>query len=79
MGTKNIDKLEKNANWMRQASNLKAFVKHLSKYEFFNYYRKGDMELENWAGEGTINDAILRSLEYFHIFYGFDKNETSEL
>ena len=79
LGTKNIDKLEKNANWMRPASNLKAFVKHLGKYEFFNYYRKGDMELENWAGEKTINDAILRSLEYLYIFYGFEKNETSEL
>jgi hypothetical protein len=33
--------------------------------------------LENGAGEGTIKDAIQRTLEYLHIFYGFEKNEES--
>ncbi len=74
-----IDKLERNANWMRPASNLKALVKHLGKYEFFNHYRMGDMQLENWAGEGTIKNAIKRTLEYLYIFYDFEKNEKSSL
>ncbi len=78
-GTENIDKLEKSASWMRPASNLKAFVKHLGKYEFFNHYRKGDMQLESWAGEKNIDDAISRTLEYLYIFYDFEKDERSEL
>ena len=64
---------------MRPASNLKAFVKHLGKYEFFNHYRKGDMQLESWAGEKNIDDAISRTLEYLYIFYDFEKDERSEL
>jgi type II secretory pathway component GspD/PulD (secretin) len=74
-----IDKLEKNVNWMRPASNLKSLVAHLGKYEFFNHYRRGDMQLDNWSGEGTIEDAILRTLDYLYIYYDFEKNEKSEL
>jgi len=37
------------------------------------------MQLENWAGEGTINDAIWRTLEYLYIKYGFEKNNESSL
>jgi type II secretory pathway component GspD/PulD (secretin) len=76
---KAIDRLEKSVDWMRPASNLKAFVKHLGKYEFFNHYRKGDMQLEDWAGEGTVDDAITRILEYFYIYYGFEKSDESSL
>jgi predicted helicase len=76
---KAIDRLEKSVDWMRPASNLKAFVKHLGKYEFFNHYRKGDMQLEDWAGEGTVDDAITRTLEYFYIYYGFEKSDESSL
>ena len=74
-----IIKLERQAEWMKPAPHLKAFARHLGKYEFFNHYRKGDMQLENWAGEGTINDAIRRSLEYFYIYYGFEKSDDSSL
>jgi tetratricopeptide (TPR) repeat protein len=74
-----IDKLEKNVNWMRPASNLKSLVAHLGKYEFFNHYRRGDMQLDNWSGEGAIEDAILRTLDYLYIYYDFEKNEKSEL
>ncbi len=74
-----LKKLEASTSWMRPASNLSAFVKHLGKYEYFNHYRSGDMQLENWAGEGNLNDAIIRALEYFYIFYEFDKSEESTL
>jgi Flp pilus assembly protein TadD len=76
---KAINRLEKSVDWMRPTSNLKAFVKHLGKYEFFNHYRKGDMQLEDWAGEGTVDDAITRTLEYFYIYYGFEKSDESSL
>ena len=72
--TGSIDKLEKNAAWMRPASHLKGLVQHLGKYEFFTHYRKGDMRLDNWAGEGTIGDAIRRALSYLYIFYDFEKD-----
>ena len=72
--TGSIDKLEKNADWMRPASHLKGLVQHLGKYEFFTHYRKGDMRLDNWAGEGTIRDAIRRALSYLYIFYDFEKD-----
>ena len=77
--SKAINRLEKSAGWMRPASNLKAFVKHLGKYEYFNHYRKGDMQLEDWAGEGTVDDTIIRTLEYFYIYYGFEKSDESSL
>ncbi len=75
----NVGRMEKQSKWMQPAPHLKAFAKHLGKYEFFNHYRKGDMQLENWAGEGTINDAIRRTLEYLYIFYDFEKSEESSL
>ena len=75
----NIAKLEKSAQWMQPAPHLKALVRHLSKYEFFNHFRTGDMQLENWAGEGTVLDAIKRTLEYLYIYYNFDKKDKPEL
>ena len=77
--TGSIDKLEKNADWMRPASHLKGLVQHLGKYEFFTHYRKGDMRLDNWAGEGTIGDAIRRALSYLYIFYDFEKDIKPDL
>ena len=77
--TGSIDKLEKNADWMRPASHLKGLVQHLGKYEFFTHYRKGDMRLDNWAGEGTIEGVIRRALNYLYIFYDFEKNEKPNL
>jgi tetratricopeptide (TPR) repeat protein len=79
VSTHNIDELEKSASWMKPASHLKGFVRHLGKYEFFNQYRKGDMELENWAGEKTLSEAILRTIDYLYIYYNFEKSEKSEL
>jgi hypothetical protein len=74
-----VNKLEKSSNWMRPASNLSAFVKHLGKYEYFNHYRTGDMQLDDWAGEGKVNDVIIRALEYLYIFYKFEKSDESSL
>ena len=74
-----VAQLERSTDWMRPAPNLRAFVKHLGKYEFFNQYRKGDMKLENWAGESDIGDAIRRTLEYFYIYYDIEKSDKSEL
>ncbi|MBO6788650.1 MAG: hypothetical protein JJ900_17520 [Rhodospirillales bacterium] len=75
----NIGKLEKNASWMKPAPHLKALVRHLSKYDYFNHFRTGDMQLETWAGEGTVLDAIKRSLSYLYIYYDFEKNEKPQL
>lgn len=38
-------------------------------------FRKGDMQLENWAGEGTgtIKEAIRKTLDYLYIYYNFEK------
>ena len=74
-----VKKLEKSSSWMRPASNLSAFVRHLGKYEFFNHYRIGDMQLDTWAGEGSVNDAIMRALEFFYIYYEFEKSDESSL
>ena len=74
-----VAQLERSTDWMRPAPNLRAFVKHLGKYKFFNQYRKGDMKLENWAGESDIGDAIRRTLEYFYIYYDIEKSDKSEL
>ncbi len=76
--TKSMNKLKKTASWMRPASHLSAFVHHLSKYEYFNHYRKGDIQLESWSGEGTVDDTIMRTLEYLYIFYNFEKNSKSD-
>lgn len=75
----NITKLNQSANWMRPAPHLKALVQHLSKYDYFNHFRTGDMQLENWAGEGNVLDAVRRTLEYLYIYYDFEKNEEPEL
>ena len=37
------------------------------------------MRLEDWAGEGTIEDVIRRALNYLYIFYDFEKNEKPNL
>jgi len=76
-----IEKLERNTSWLKPAPHLKALVKHLGKYEWFNHYRKGDMQLENWVGEGigTIKDAIPKTLDYLYIYYNFEKNDKSSL
>ena len=74
-----VKKLEKSSSWMRPASNLSAFVRHLGKYEFFNHYRIGDMQLDTWAGEGSVNDAIMRALEFLYIYYEFEKSGESSL
>lgn len=78
-GNQNIEKLEQSANWMRPAPHLQSLVRHLSKYDYFNHFRTGDMQLENWAGEGTVLDAIKRTLEYLYIYYDFEKNDEPEL
>jgi hypothetical protein len=75
----NITKLNQSANWMRPAPHLKSLVQHLSKYDYFNHFRTGDMQLENWAGEGNVLDAVRRTLEYLYIYYDFEKNEEPEL
>ncbi|MGJ3259174.1 MAG: hypothetical protein ACFE0S_06170 [Rhodospirillales bacterium] len=75
----NISKLEKNAAWMQPRPHLKALVRHLSKYDYFNHFRTGDMQLETWAGEGTVLDAVKHSLAYLYIYYDFEKNEKPQL
>ncbi len=77
--TTNIGKLQKSAKWMQPQPHLAALVRHLSRYEFFNHFRTGDMQLENWAGEGTVLDAIRRHLEYLYIYYDFEAKEEPEL
>ena len=37
------------------------------------------MRLDNWAGEGTIRDAIRRALSYLYIFYDFEKDGKPDL
>ena len=76
---RNLQKLNQSANWMRPAPHLKSLVQHLSKYDYFNHFRTGDMQLENWAGEGTVLDAVQRTLEYLYIYYDFEKKEEPEL
>lgn len=79
VNNENIQKLNQSANWMRPAPHLKALVQHLSKYDYFNHFRTGDMQLENWSGEGTVLDAVRRTLEYLYIFYDFEKKDEPEL
>ncbi len=66
-------------DWMRPNPNLSAFVKHLGKYEFFNHYRNGDMQLESWTGDETVNNFILQAIEYLYIRHDVDQMEHSEL
>lgn len=74
-----VGKLKRTSKWMQPAPHLSGFVKHLGRYDFFNHYRKGDMQLERWAGEENIGQALLRTLEYLYIYYEFEKNVKSEL
>ena len=66
----NLLDLERNTSWMKPSANLTAIVQHLGKYKFFNQFRSGDILLEKWAGEKTLDDVISRSLDYFFIRYG---------
>ena len=75
----NLDVLETNLEWMKPSSNLEAIVYQLGKYRFFNQYRKGDIMLEDWAGEGNFFDAINRTLDYFYIRYGYDHSDRSNV
>ena len=66
----NLLDLERNSSWMKPSANLSSIVKHLEKYKFFNQFRSGDILLEKWAGEETLDDVMARSLDYFYIKYG---------
>ena len=66
----NLLDLERNTSWMKPSANLTAIVQHLGKYKFFNQFRSGDILLEKWAGEKTLDDVMSRSLDYFFIRYG---------
>ena len=66
----NLLDLERKASWMKPSANLTAIVKHLGKYKFFNQFRSGDIMLEKWAGEKTLDDILSRSVDYFFIKYG---------
>lgn len=79
VNNENINKLNESANWMRPAPHLKSLVQHLSRYDYFNHFRTGDMQLENWADGGNTLDAIRRTLEYLYISYDFEKNDESQL
>ncbi len=71
VSTANLKSLEKNARWMVPSSNLQAIVSHLSRYQFFNQYRKGDIMLDTWTSESWKSDALEKALEYFYIRYDF--------
>jgi type II secretory pathway component GspD/PulD (secretin) len=71
VSTANLKSLEKNASWMAPSSNLQAIVSHLSRYQFFNQYRKGDIMLDTWTSESWKSDALEKALEYFYIRYDF--------
>lgn len=79
VNNENINKLNQSANWMRPAPHLKSLVQHLSRYDYFNHFRTGDMQLENWADGGNALDAIRRTLDYLYISYDFEKNDESQL
>lgn len=74
-----VQKLEASTSWMRPGSNLSGFVQHLGQYEYFNHYRSGDMQLENWASDEKVNDAIMNALDFLYISNEFDKSEKSIL
>ena len=71
-GESRTDDLEKAAPWMRPAPHLKAIMETLNRREFFNRYRTGDMQLEDWASPAAVADAILRTVEYLYISYDLD-------
>jgi hypothetical protein len=55
---------------MKPSANLSSIVKHLEKYKFFNQFRSGDILLEKWASEETLDDVMAKSLDYLYIKYG---------
>ena len=66
----NLLDLERNSSWMKPSANLSSIVKHLEKYKFFNQFRSGDILLEKWASEETLDDVMAKSLDYLYIKYG---------
>ena len=74
----NLANLEQNNDWLAPSSNLQSVVYHLSKYKFFNQYRKGDIMLENWANEGMVSHMLDKFLQFLYIRYNFDKMEDYE-
>ena len=71
----NLANLEQNNDWLAPSTNLQSVVFHLSKYKFFNQYRKGDIMLENWANEGMVSHMLDKFLQFLYIRYNFDKIE----
>ena len=57
---------------MRPKPHVKAIVETLNRREFFNRYRTGDMQLENWASPAAVASALLRTVEYLYISYDLD-------
>lgn len=75
----NHSKVRASLEWMRPNPNLSAFVKHLGKYEFFNHYRNGDMQLESWTGDETVDNFILQAIDHLYIHHNVQQLENSEL
>jgi len=75
----NHSKIKASLDWMRPNPNLSAFVKHLGKYEFFNHYRNGDMQLESWTGDETVDNFILQAIDYLYIHHDVQQLENSQL
>jgi len=75
----NQSKIKASLDWMRPNPNLSAFVKHLGKYEFFNHYRNGDMQLESWTGDETVDNFILQAIDYLYIHHNVQQLENSQL
>ena len=67
----NLARLETRANWLRPASNLTSVVNHLTRYEFFNQYRKGDIMLDSWSKNAWTTNTLEKALEYIYIRYDF--------
>ena len=67
----NLVKLEDGVSWLKPASNLRSIVNHLSRYEFFNQYRKGDIMLDSWSKDAWTANTLEKALEYIYIRYDF--------
>lgn len=67
----NLVKLEDGVAWLKPASNLRSIVNHLSRYEFFNQYRKGDIMLDSWSKDAWTANTLEKALEYMYIRYDF--------
>ena len=67
----NLDRLDTRASWLKPTSNLTSVVNHLTRYEFFNQYRKGDIMLNNWSKNAWTANTLEKALEYIYIRYDF--------